>query len=406
MIILPDKNIPRSKFLIPIKNHEWKTSSLSQPKDMFGNENSTSFYVKAHLNDGHIVWVGKFQDRDDFDAFLFAIHTQTLPYEKELWTLPTPNWTPFIGENLVYSFFTVINLTTPTNTLSTTVLPSDFSGSFNTIHTIGGGGTGGVYFFSGVRKAGGGGGGGYSKVINQNISGTQYYQIGAGAARKSYVAYTGNQTGVAGGAGSDTWFGNTTLATSLCGAKAGLGGAIGTISSSPAGGAGGAAASGVGSTKYSGGKGGSSGSTANFAFAGGGGGAGGPNGDGVAAANLSSDGATNGGNGDANYGGAGGVAGGGDGAWGGEITAWWSVNIGGGSGTVGSGGGGGGYRVADGVATGQSWYAGDGGYYGGGGGGLVLNVPGTLYSGLGGQGIVIISFVSKMVAYNMPILGL
>jgi hypothetical protein len=78
MIILPDKNIPRAKFLMPVHSKEWRTPSLAQPKDVFGNENVTKFRINAKSNDGVVVWSGWFDDREDFDAFLHAIVLGTL----------------------------------------------------------------------------------------------------------------------------------------------------------------------------------------------------------------------------------------------------------------------------------------------------------------------------------------
>lgn len=53
MIILPDKNIPRAKFLMPQHKSEWRTSSQAQLKDQFGNENVKMFRVVARLRDGY-----------------------------------------------------------------------------------------------------------------------------------------------------------------------------------------------------------------------------------------------------------------------------------------------------------------------------------------------------------------
>ena len=84
MIILPDKNIPRAKFLMPVAKKEWMIPSLSKPKDQFGNEDRTYFRIRAFTNDGKICWNGLYEDRDDFDAVLFAIAEGTLKYQKEI----------------------------------------------------------------------------------------------------------------------------------------------------------------------------------------------------------------------------------------------------------------------------------------------------------------------------------
>ena len=329
MIILPDKTIPRSRFLLPIKAREWQRVSNGK----------TRFRIRGRLRDGHIVWVGWFDDRDDFDAFLWGLFTGSLRREEELWELPTPAWHPGYFENLTYEFATVTFLTSPTGSNQTYNVPSDWDSSNNSIETIGAGGGGG----GGVSNYGGGGGGGaYSKITNLSLTpgGTATYQIGTGGAAST--------------AGGDTWFNGTTLGGSSVGAKGGGLGA--TANPSPSGGAGGASGSGVGTTKNSGGDGSSTTSKG-----GGGGGAAGPNGNGTSAAANSA----NGGSGDNGSGGAGGTGGGSPTA-GGNGTEY--------DATHGSGGGGGGNTVNTAGAT--------GGNYGGGGGGGQNAVGGAGIAGL------------------------
>src|SRR5258706_1404102 len=99
MIILPDRNIPRTRLLMPMQPGEWRQPS--QREQCWGIENETKFIVKSYLDDGAVRWVGVFEDRDDVDAFLFAFFTGSLGYERELWRLPTPFWCPGPSDNLV-----------------------------------------------------------------------------------------------------------------------------------------------------------------------------------------------------------------------------------------------------------------------------------------------------------------
>ena len=102
MIILPDKNIVRTKFLIPVPEFEWRDPSQAQQKDQLGNSVfRTSFRIRARLNDGFVKWTGWFDSRNDYDAFLWAIVTGMLKYQKEIWKLPTPQWHPDIGIDLI-----------------------------------------------------------------------------------------------------------------------------------------------------------------------------------------------------------------------------------------------------------------------------------------------------------------
>src|SRR3954452_20877814 len=107
MLILPDRNIPRARFLLPVAACEWRTPSRALPKDQFGNENRTRFRLRARLDNGRVGWCGWFDDRSDADAFLWAIATDTLRYERELWRLPSPWWDAGIGPDVAYDFTTV-----------------------------------------------------------------------------------------------------------------------------------------------------------------------------------------------------------------------------------------------------------------------------------------------------------
>ncbi|MDB5597368.1 MAG: hypothetical protein JWM36_4329 [Hyphomicrobiales bacterium] len=136
-------------------------------------------------------------------------------------------------------------------------------------------------------NATGTGGGAYSQEVNLAVT---------PGSTLSYLVGTG---------GSDTWFGASTFAASLCGAK-------GTATST-----GGAAASGIGSLIYSGGN-----------AAKGGGGAAGPHGNGFSGVS------TSGGAGDAGFGGTGAA----EGSPGGSGTQWGAYGCGGGGGNGGAGG--------------------------------------------------------------------
>lgn len=418
MIILPDRNIPRAKILIPMHKKHWITPSQAQKKDQFGNEDNTKFRIHARTNDGVVIWTGWFDDRADFDAFLWAIVLGTLKQEKALWDLPTPNWQPYLGDLITYEFASLSFYSSPTGSNQNYTAPLDWNSSNNTIEVVGGGSTGGPY-----PQAAGGGGGGYSKISNQTLTrgGTYVYRIGsAGSAGAAAVA------------GGDTWFGNTTLATSFVGAKGGNL-PVPTSSNTP-GGLGGAAASGVGTVKYSGGNGGNSASTStlNTTYSGGGGGgSAGPNGNGGNGGCESS----SGGGGYYSAGGGGGNGGGSAGIAGDILITYYGGNGGNGylgvsspggnggyynipgsavNGTNGGGGGGGG---SDGSTSssganggmGQEWSSsygtggggGGGGYYapsagsaaayGGGGGGEHSSTTGG-----GGQGLLVITYTPGM----------
>jgi hypothetical protein len=55
VIILPDKNIPRSQLLLPVRKRDWNLPSRAQQKDAVGNEDQTRFRITARLHDGHMV---------------------------------------------------------------------------------------------------------------------------------------------------------------------------------------------------------------------------------------------------------------------------------------------------------------------------------------------------------------
>jgi hypothetical protein len=438
MIILPDRNIPRAKILIPMHKKHWITPSQAQKKDPFGNEDNTKFRIQAKSNDGVIIWTGWFDDREDFDVFLWAVVTGTIKQEKALWDLPTPGWQPYLGDLITYQFATLTFLSSPTGSNQNYTAPNDWNNGNNTIEVVGGGGTGGFNSANSVTQNDnqpGGGGGAYSKISNQilTVGGTYVYNIGA--------AGVGNtSTKVSGG---DTWFGNTTLATSFVGAK---GGNVPASANLQLGGIGGAAASGVGTVKYSGGNGGiiglgqysgSGGGGAAGPYGNGGNGgndgyfasggyysAGGGGGNGGGSVGQAGDAVVsyrggNGGNGylgassaggsggryDSPYvsstagtNGGGGGGGGSDGSYGnkgsnGSIGQEWSSSYG-----TGGGGGGGGYYYdyygTEYNTTSLYTTPGNAGGYGGGGGGK--GDSGEYYVGAGGQGLLVITYTPGM----------
>jgi hypothetical protein len=282
----------------------------------------------------------------------------------------------------------------------TWTVPSDWSNT-NTVETIGGGGGGRV------AAAGGGGGGGGAYSSRSNIT-----TFTPGSTVVNFSVGAGGAAGVTGG---DTWFGATTLAASLVGAKGGVGataatGAAGGLNTSGfptsggvrnSGGAGGTGSAGVltggggggaGGPGGTGGGGGAGDATATGQDSGGGGGSGaglttaggvgGPGGTGTGA------GGTN-----ATGGGTGGTAAASSGA-GGSATAatgmWTSTHLPDtttasvvGAATGGGGGGGG-------SATGT---AGNGADFGGGGGGRGTGTGGTSQAG---NGIIIITYTQTL----------
>lgn len=405
MIVLPDRNIPRARFLMPVFDKEWRTPSQAKPKDQFGNDVfRTRFRINAKSNDGVVIWSGWFDDRADFDAFLWAIACGTLKQERALWDLPTPNWQPWMGELLSYEFATVSIITSTSASNQTYDVPYDYNTTGSSVETIGGGGSGGATNSSSgaaSRTASGGGGGAWNKATDVSLAagGTATFFIGVA---KTGTAFTTGDTSRAGTAGSDTWFNGTTLAGSSVGSKAGGGG--GAAAGSSTGGAGGVGSSGIGTSSNNGGRGGNNPTNPANQTASGGGGAGGESGAGVQGVDNSTDSTgSNGGAGNNNTAG-GGTAGtgandpstaAGDGGTGTNIYS---------ASTIGSGGGGGGLRSK---AAG-SIRAGNAGDYGAGGGGMASG-QGTCNctNGSGGQGIIVITYTPIFKpSFNMPMLGM
>jgi len=366
-------------------------------KDQFGNEDQTRFRVTGRLNDGYVVWRGWFDDRDDLDAFLWALAKGTLKSERALWSLCSPEWSSDIGENLSYEFATVTFLSSSPGSNQTYTSPSDWNNNNNTIECIGGGGSGAVGSLAdGFRAAGtGAGAGAYSKISNFTFASpgttTATYNVGKfGAAVSSTVA---------GNAGTSTWFNSSTdpgvgTDNSKCSARFGTGGIYNTGGTQSS--AGGATSSSWGQTKYNGGDGGQTTSGASAYRASGGGGAAGPSGAGLAGGNATAGTPTAGNGGNANNG-AGATGGAGStsaaGGIGGSGTEW--------DGTHGVGAGGGAYANS---AT--SFNAGSAGNYGGAGAGCSSSSVSGHSSGAGAQGLIVITYTPQSLSSNMPMLGM
>lgn len=384
MLIRHDPHLSRGRILMPVPLREWRVPSISLPKDQFGNDViRVGFRLRARLNDGHVVWAGWFEDRDDADAFLYALAAGSLRYERALWDLPVPAWRPDIGENLSYDFATQTILTT-TGSNQTYTSPSDWDNSNNTVECLGAGASGSVVRGT-VGHSTGGGGGAYSSISNFSFASpgttTATYNVGDGGAsitRSVNINVTGND-------GGPTYWNSTVdpgvgTTNAKCSAAGGSGGSAG--SGSRGGGAGGSSGASWGQTKYSGGAGGGL-TGASGSGGSGGGGAAGPNGDGNAGGSSSSTSngvTTAGGSADAGSGGSAGTAGGGAGGNGTEFNA-----------SYGSGGGGGGSYSTTTAST-----AGAGGNYGGAGGGATATTTGTATSGGGKQGLIVVTYTALL----------
>jgi hypothetical protein len=360
MIILSNQ----PKILPFVPKWEWITPSQTQPKSEFGHENHTRFKIVARLNDGHPVWTGWFDDRDDADAFLYAAVLGNIDQQPALWNLPLPSWSPGYGEQIAFYFSTVTYITTTATTSYTT--PSTWTNG-NIIECVGGGG-GGANGPSGSSGGTGGGGGGYAKGPALNISASTTITINIG---------TGGGQNADGG---NTYFNGTSLATSSVGASNGGRG----FPNSTTVGLGGQASSAKGSTlAFNGGNGG-----ARTYGGGGGGGAAGPN----AAGNNGSDSIqANGGNGGQGDGTFGGIGGQGDTSGGGSTAGSAGTEY---TGSIGCGGGGGGGGGDANLSSGSK-----GGNYGAGGGGGGQATGGGYPGGAGIQGFMVITYG---LAYSTP----
>jgi hypothetical protein len=420
MIILPERGLARGKILMPQRPQEWIASS--QRTTVFGIENQTRFRLTARLNDGHVVWRGWFDSREDADEFLLSIVSGSLAHERQLWDLPNETWTPWdgygrigwrpdIGENVSYEFVTVTFLTSPTGSNQTYSIPLDWSPS-NIAEAIGAGGSG-AGGTNNSNCGGPAGGGAYSKSVNLtglSAGGSATYRIGTGAA--------GGAAATNGTDGGDSWFNDTALPTTgqAVGAKGGAKG-LATSGAGAGGAAAGGYATGTGNVKTSGGAGGTNVALYCTSGAGAAGGAGGTGGAGGVDAGTAANAAAGGGGGadngsvgtagtsggPAGAGGAGANSGGAGGA--GATFQGTTAGVSGVAGqewdsTHGSGGGGGGGGFKN--STGNGTNGGPGGLYGGGsaGGGIaVAATPGT--GGTAAQGIVVVTYTPTRTIFNL-----
>lgn len=371
MIILPDRNIPQAKVLLPIPDNQWRTPSQAVPYDDLGNlGRQTRFRVRARLNDGHVVWCGWFDDRADLDQFLWSIATGELWRDPYVQRLPVP-WWPGLDPAIGYDFATVTFLTT-TGSNQTYTSPADWNNTNNSIECLGSGASGGSVSTPGGHGTGGGGAA-YSEIVQFNFAvpgtTTATYRVGASVS---------GGAGAAGTAGNPSWFNNASdpgagSDNTKCSAKGGGAGAAGTGSRS--GGAAGDDTNSWGQTKFPGGSGGDlTGASGNGGS--GAGGAAGPNGAGGNGTNSTSTGTgvfTSGGTGDNGSGGAGGTGGGA-----GSAGTEWDA-------THGSGGGASG-RAGAGAQTALT-----SGNYGAGGAGTG-STGGVATGGTGTQGIIVVTY--------------
>ncbi len=383
MIILPDRNIARAKYLMPMLYRDWRKPLSWEGKDT-SNVLGIYFLVQAWRADKRVVWTGRFEDREDADEFLYAIATGSLLKDKYIQRLVQPMpWSGYresdfdpamlYDETIHYNMVTQIGIGASSGVWTA---PGDCYGlrdrAGEIADVISGGGGGGSG--SGGYSAAGGGGGGFARITSYGMSPGQQFSYGiaggaAGGTGDGYSAYAAN--GASAGA---SWF----ISGGVLAANGG--GAGNATTQTTTGGGGGAGYAGAwGKT------GGRGGYTTAYPYSGGGGGGGasGPNGDGWnggdSAANYAQ---TNGGSGNGNQIGGGGPSA--DGAAGNWYGPW------------GPGGGGGGQRIISSAPNGQ-YYAGSGGHYGGGGAGQAMPAgqPGSRgYGGSGGSGILVIQYES------------
>jgi hypothetical protein len=274
-------------------------------------------------------------------------------------------------------------------------VPANWNNLDNEIHLFGGGGGGATGRASG-SGGGGGGGGGYTKLINQTLSGTVSYTIGAASAFSTGDGLAGGTTtwnaglySAGGGQG-----GTSTASTSVGGAggigltaNGGAGGAGSLVSASANGGGGGGGAGGPIGNGGAGGNGVAGTVVANVAGGGGGGnGAGGSGGNAATAT-----GGTGGYNATGVGGGASNTTGFNGGGGGGRSGSANTINGGGGTDIAAAGMGGAG--GAGGTGTGDSTVDPSRAYFGSGGTGGGLSTANTPRAGgQGSQGGIIIVY--------------
>lgn len=362
MIILPDRNIPRAKFLLPMARQVWQRL----PPYVIGQ----TWIAQLFRADRSMVWQGHFEDREDADEFMAAMFAGTLKADGYLQRLPVycPDFEPHLLDDPGISYNMVTNIGIGPSSGNWSV-PGDCVGlrskAGEFVDVIAGGGSGAAA--NGGFGGAGGGGGGQASLYSYALTpgGLAAYSSGAGGAA---VSRSGSNGGTVGNAGADTWF----VGTSTVRASGGGGGQSTTVTAYSAGGTAGTGTN--GSNGHSGGAGGGV-QTGSAAAAAGGGGAAGPSGGGSTASDAVSNFAT--GSGGAGHSGS--IAGGGSAGATGGTGNWY--------GPWGPGGGGAGNYSGSATPT-----AGSGGYSGGGGGGAAgVSAFGSV-SGSGSGGLIVIRY--------------
>ena len=361
MIILPDRNIARAKFLMPMLYREWR----SPLKACVFQYWVAQAWRKS--DPSQMLWRGFFEDREDADAFMWALATGEIRYDRYLRQLPIYDHEfdldmlkdPGIGYNLAGLLGygpSSGNWGAPGDCNGIAGKPGEF------IDCIAAGGGGGVGAGP-LAGCTGGGGGGFARIYSVLLQPGGAYPYGVGSGGGS-VNFTGNvQYGasVAGIAGGHTHFWHGGLVYSQGG---GGGQGVNGGGTQPGGAAGGVWA---GTTNYAGGSGGPM--TGAYAATGGGGAAG-PNGAGSAGVGGSNTGVKAGGNGNGNQ-----IGQNAHGNW---------------YGPWGPAGGGQGVSAPGSNATGAGPY-----HYGAGGGGAMGGYAGyvmSMTSGAGGGGLLVIAY--------------
>ena len=106
MIILPDKNIARAKYLPPMLRCEWQA---------FGGDANIHFQTwlaQAYRADYSMVWQGHFEDREDADEFMAALISGVIKHDRYLRQLPVycPDFDPDMLRDPSIQYNMVTNL--------------------------------------------------------------------------------------------------------------------------------------------------------------------------------------------------------------------------------------------------------------------------------------------------------
>ena len=192
VLILPERDAPRGRFLAPMRRSEWEQPS--ERSRIFGPRNKTHFVLSGRDRDGVVRWRGLFEDREDADAFLCALVSGSLIYDRPLWDLPVPMWDPSFYEDLVYEFVSYDVIASG----STYTVKAAY-GSVSTIEGLGGG-QAGTSTSTKATAYPGGKGGYYCNITSAaNIAAGNVLTVAIGAA--------GNPSA---GAGGDTYLEDNT----------------------------------------------------------------------------------------------------------------------------------------------------------------------------------------------------